>query len=219
MCVCQRVCYLRIHSQTLSRQAEKSSENRTTSVFLRSKLCLSSDASRRLIFITYTVRQTQRNRRTDREKLQWQTWPKKKERHTGFSLPTCLLRMMNSTAAPPSLSSSGLQFSIVLNTEDRQKERIGAHYFQVCLKTTLTHKIFSLLQLYLIITFSQLNGRFGLSRLVNWRLGLWKFQWFWVGRYGYDSGQRISRENLQFTGFIKLSICCCDAALWWVSVT
>lgn len=74
MCMSECVCYLRIHSHMLSRQAENSSENRTTSVFLRSVLCLSSAASRRLIFIT------------------------------------CLLRTMNSTAAPP--SSSRLQFSM-----------------------------------------------------------------------------------------------------------
>ena len=41
-----------------------------------------------------------------------------------FSLPTCLLRTMNSTAAPP--SSSRLQFSMALNKDrknSRQKEK------------------------------------------------------------------------------------------------
>ncbi len=124
-CVCQWLCYLRIHSQTLSRQAEKSRENRTISVFLRSALCLSSAASRRLIFITYTVRQKKKGEvKVNQKNGDGDRW-----RGTqAFSLPTCLLRMMNSIAAPP--SSSGLQFSITLNTDrktgrpkDRQKEK------------------------------------------------------------------------------------------------
>lgn len=56
-CMSVSVCYLRIHSQALSRQAENSRENRTTPVFLLSALCLSSTARRRLIFFNYTVRQ------------------------------------------------------------------------------------------------------------------------------------------------------------------
>lgn len=116
----QWVCYLRIHSQTLSRQAEKRSENRTTSVFLRSALCLSSDASRRLIFITYASARRKETGKVILNKRGGDRW-----RGTQvFSLPTCLLRMMNSTAAPP--SSSALHCSTALNTDrkrTRQKER------------------------------------------------------------------------------------------------
>lgn len=66
--------------------------------------------------------QVDRNRWTGRNR-QWRNKRGTQAHLSGvepFSLPTCLLRTINSTAAPP--SSSRLQFSMALNT-DRRNDR------------------------------------------------------------------------------------------------